>query len=264
MAHPTVDTIDGGLAPWLSIPKIEGRTQVRTLFHVEPSCQATPAICQCGKVQLQISRPQDIFTDGDAQHPCAPYLDLIYPFTSTPKSTLDNPADEKWYLRHDNTQYLAGTCACRSCRLITGYEIQTWAFIPRAAIRISVANSPPSSPFSSEYRPPDPDSYLPLDFEELNRRPANPLRSFESSPGVLREFCPGCGATVFWHAKARPDLIDVSAGLSHASEGARAKNLLGWWRDRCSFAEDAGLDRTGWVKGWAEGLIEGLEQGMRR
>ncbi|KUI62588.1 hypothetical protein VP1G_09709 [Cytospora mali] len=263
LAHPTADTIDGGLAPWLSIPDMEGRTQMPTQLHVEPSSRAIPAFCQCGKVQLKIFRPQDIFPKEGAQYPYSPYPDLMYPFKTSSKSTVDNPANEKWYLRDDDTKYLAGTCACRSCRLITGYEIQTWAFIPRAAIHISVASRPPSSPFSEDYIPPEPDSYVPLDFEELSNQSANPLRSYESSPGVFREFCPGCGATVFWHAKVRPDLIDVSVGLIHASEGARAEDLLEWWRGRCSFAEDAGLDRTGWAKGWAEGLIKGLGQGMK-
>ncbi|ROW10217.1 hypothetical protein VMCG_01753 [Cytospora schulzeri] len=262
LVHPTIDTIDGGLVPWLFKTKMKDRTQVPARLHVEPPSQAVSAFCECGRVQLRIFRPQDIFTTGGAQYPYSPYPDLMYPSKTTPRSTVDNPLNERWYLRHDDTKYLAGTCACRSCRLSTGYEIQTWAFIPRAAIHISLTSRAPSSPFFNDYNPPAPDSYIPLDFEELKRQAENPLRTYESSPGVFREFCPGCGATVFWHAKIRPDLIDVSVGLLHASEGARAETLLEWWRGRCSFAEDAGLDRTGWLKGWAEGLIQELEQGM--
>ena len=71
--------------------------------------------------------------------------------------------------------------------------------------------------------------------------PPSILTSYESSPGDLREFCINCGATIFWHDKWSPDLINVSVGL------LRAEEWLDWWTDRVSFSEDVELGRTGMV-----------------
>jgi hypothetical protein len=83
---------------------------------------------------------------------------------------------------------------------------------------------------------------IPLDFNEfreLEKAGKTVLRSYESSPGVLREFCGTCGATIFWHDKWRPEVVDVSVGLLEAQEGARAEEWLEWWVERVSFEEDA-------------------------
>lgn len=79
------------------------------------------------------------------------------------------------------------------------------------------------------------------------------MRRFESSPGVYREFCGTCGATVFWHCDERPGVVDVSVGLLRSVSGARADDWLEWATGRVSFAEDA-LDK---------GLIGLLEKGLQ-
>jgi hypothetical protein len=274
---PVDDTRDGGLGPYLPVAEMKGRTQKPGTEAPQDSRNAVPALCGCGNVKFLIERPEDFLVMGgksvkEAELPHSHYPDLMFHYKTTSKDKLDNPSDEKWYLRTTGKKlrYLAGTCACKSCRLSTGYEIQTWAFIPRLAISLSVSSNPVTniteSNVSAKYETQDAESPIPLDFEVLRNLPAgrNPLRSYESSQGVLREFCHVCGATVFWHSNKRPDLIDVSVGLLQATEGARAETLLEWWRDRCSFSEDAGLDRKGWVRDWAEGLIQGLEEGMKR
>ncbi|KAK2601171.1 hypothetical protein N8I77_010641 [Diaporthe amygdali] len=275
---PKDDTRDGGLEPWLPVAEMKGRTQhTEAKAPSESSSDSVSAVCGCGHVQLLIQRPQNLLGSDNvgrkgAGLPYSPYPDLMFPYKTTPKEKVDNPSGEKWFLpkTDEDTRYLAGTCACKSCRLVTGYEIQTWAFIPRVAISICVSQKSASTRTelnpSTKHEGQAADSYITLDFGELAKLPAgqNPLRSYESSPGVFREFCHVCGATVFWHSKVRPDLIDVSVGLLQASEGARAESLLDWWRERCSFAEDAGLDRKGWIKDWAEGLIQGLEHGMKQ
>lgn len=274
---PIDDTRDGGIGPYLPVTEMKGRTQKpETETPLKPQ-DAIPAACGCGNVKLSIQRPEYFLNIGGksveaAELPYSPYPDLMFPYKTTLKDELDNPSNEKWYLRRTGggLKYLAGTCACKSCRLSAGYEIQTWAFIPRFAIGISVSSSPvttraePRTPAEPEIQ--DTEAYVPLDFKVLGDLPGgrNPLRSYESSRGIFREFCHTCGATVFWHSNERPDLIDVSVGLLQAREGARAETLLEWWRDRCSFSEDAGLDRKGWVKDWAEGLIQGLEEEMKR
>lgn len=56
---------------------------------------------------------------------------------------------------------------------------------------------------------------------------------------MTRRFCGTCGATVFWDGDIRPGLIDVSAGLLAADEGARAQKWIEWATDRLSYREDS-------------------------
>jgi hypothetical protein len=58
--------------------------------------------------------------------------------------------------------------------------------------------------------------------------------------------------------------MDVSVGLLDADEGARAETWLDWWTGRVSFAEDAGLGRTGETARRAICLIDSLEEGLKR
>lgn len=132
------------------------------------------------------------------------------PYHSGSSETLK---DVKWWLRANKTKYLAGLCGCRSCRLFSGFPIQAWAFIPKTNLL-----DERGKPF-----------YMDTDC----------LKRFESLPGVYRESCKTCGATVFWHSDGRPYLIDVSAALLRDPSGARAKCLLERDRRGVSFIEDA-------------------------
>jgi hypothetical protein len=164
---------------------------------------------------------------------------------------ISNPEDVKWWLRANDTKYLAGTCACRSCRLASGFEIQTWTFVPRSNVYFHLSTDGGDRDSGKSV-------VLPLDFGKL---PKGILRSYESSPGVLREFCGKCGVTVFWHDKWRPGLIDVSVGLVHADEGARAESWLEWWIERVSFG-DAEIDRDVGDDGKHFDLIPSLKRGL--
>jgi hypothetical protein len=177
------------------------------------------ASCHCGGVQYEITRP-----NAESKKAWSPWPDLIVPAKS---GHTDNSEDVKWFLRADDTKYLAGTCACRSCRLGSGSPIQTWAFIPKVNI-------------------------VQLDGKPLDYTMGT-LKQIENSKGNFRNFCSRCGANVFWHCLERPELIDVSVGLLRAPEGARASSWLEWWTERVSFKEDS-LD---------QGLIGDLEKGLR-
>ncbi|KAF7546467.1 hypothetical protein G7Z17_g8413 [Cylindrodendrum hubeiense] len=250
--HLVSDTKDGGSAVW--IPEFQGQK----MEFLEPDNDTRsaapqqalldeghlPASCACGRVGFHITRPNPA-----SYLPQSNFSDLIHPYSSTDKAITQNPADEKWWIRADGTKYLGGTCACRSCRLASGFEIQTWAFVPRANIFFHVPG------------PDGNEATVPLDFAAL---PAGTLTSYRSSPGVLREFCGTCGATVFWHDKWRPDLIDVSVGLLRAKEGARAESWIDWWKGRVSFAEDTENGRLGSEARRARALIDSLEEGLRQ
>ncbi|KAF2970508.1 hypothetical protein GQX73_g3049 [Xylaria multiplex] len=230
------------------------------------------AFCHCKTVQFHITRP-----NLASKLPRSNFPDLMVPYHAG-SPHIQNPEDNKWWLRPGLTsgfdepgtlsieknglrRYLAGTCACRSCRLVSGFEIQTWAFIPRANIFFHIRDTR-MGPSNSESRVADGGTNIvPLDFATL---PANILTSYESSQGVRREFCSRCGATVFWRDRWRPELMDVSVGLLDADEGARAESWLDWWTGRVSFAEDADNDRTGDIARSAKCLIDGLEDGLGR
>ncbi|KAB5546978.1 glutathione-dependent formaldehyde-activating enzyme [Coniochaeta sp. 2T2.1] len=240
------ETRDGGISVWInSAPKPAPVTHTQSTGAADST--VLPASCHCGTVRFHITRP-----DESSWMPKSPFPDLMLPYCRTDASTVKNPSDVKWWLRgEDKTKYLAGTCACRSCRLSSGFDIQTWAFVPRSNIRIYS-----TSPTSEEEEEPQL-----LDFDTI---PSGVLKSYESSPGVAREFCPRCGATVFWHNKERAELIDVSVGLLEAPEGARAESWLEWWTERVSFAEEAGAEvgRQQLAFTRARRLIESLEQGL--
>ncbi|KAL8729949.1 MAG: hypothetical protein Q9166_004394 [cf. Caloplaca sp. 2 TL-2023] len=133
-----------------------------------------------------------------------------------------------WWLRANGTKYFAGTCACNSCRLSTGFDIQAWAFVPKSNIRQ-------------------------MDGKELDFSMGT-LKRYSHTKWGNREFCGTCGATVFWHSDERPGIIDISAGLLDAEEGARAEEWLEWGTDRVSFEECANN----------KGLVGGVSRGLRK
>lgn len=227
------DTRDGGLSTCLANVHdrdleffLQGPDQppVKASVFSAASADGAPdgllhASCHCGGVQYSLTRP------GEASRQCSsPWPDLII---ASESAHTDNKDDVKWWLQDNDTKYLAGTCACRSCRLASSVAIQCWAFVPKVNIKKQDGS--------------------PWDFS------SGTLRQYNSSSGCYREFCGKCGATAFWHCDARPELIDVSVGLLRAPEGARAERWLKWWTERVSFKEDA-LDK---------GMVESLEKGLK-
>lgn len=214
------DTGDGGLSMFLpgwpstdascrivSLAEMAGnvsrKTSPDTNRTSEPKRQnGLSARCHCGGVEFYITPPE-----ASSHQAQSPWPDLLVPYHS---GSSENPNNDKWWLREDNTKYLAGTCVCNSCRLGSGFPIQNWAFIPKSNI------------FNADQSP--------LRFS------SGTMCRYNSSPGVYREFCSNCGATVFWHCDERPSLIDVSVGLLQ-SKSAMAENWLEWVTGRVSFAE---------------------------
>ena len=211
----TDQTKDGGLSAWLDFS--DSGKKDHCMAHEQPtvlqledqegydSTLDIMASCHCGGVQFAITPSSEASFEI-----FSPYPDLIVAFHS---GSIQNEEGAKWWLRANGTRYLAGTCACKSCRLASGNDIQTWAFIPK--VNIKQMNGSP------------------LEFD------MGTLKQYSSSDGVYRNFCGVCGATVFWHNEGRPDLIDVSVGLLKAASGARAEELLEWTTTRVSFQEDA-------------------------
>ncbi|KAG6828565.1 hypothetical protein H0H92_007549 [Tricholoma furcatifolium] len=246
------DTLDGGLADFL--PSIDGveLTRCRRGDQKEvlpagwsnlPSAQLQPgtedrlhAYCHCKANSFYITRPSAASFEASS-----PYPDLSHAVITTLPEIGRNPGDEKWWLRPAGsdkpTHFLAGTCACTSCRKISGFEIQCWAFLPCANILVR-------NPATNELEP--------VELRNQEKRPSG-LRHYNSSPGRHREFCATCGATVFWWGDERDGLIDFSVGLiDEKQNGARAEGWFDWWKQRVSFEEDA-IHRS---------VIRGLEEGL--
>ena len=232
------DTKDGGSAPWLT--KIGDRRMEMWTNWPQKSETAAPfpwkstiegdgvptslddklvAQCHCKSICIVVSRPGE-----NSRAAKAPYPDLIVPtYTGQDQS---NPENTPWWLpRHG--KYLAGLCACESCRLSFGFEPISWLFVPVADIA------------SKDGRP----------FE----RYFDGVKAYRSSSDATRVFCDTCGATVFWDGDERPMLIDLALGLLEAPSGVRAEEWLAWRTTRVSYKEDA-LDKE---------LIDAIENGLQ-
>ncbi|KAL9596576.1 MAG: hypothetical protein Q9219_005703 [cf. Caloplaca sp. 3 TL-2023] len=227
------DTKDGGLSSWLestcssSRPEQSKKAPSTSAFMMKDvaidksnSRNILDCYCHCRGVQFYITRPDESSSDVSA-----PASDLLVPFHSQSPEKVSKTA---WWLRANGTKYFAGTCACNSCRLASGYDIQAWAFVPKTNIKQ-------------------------MDGKELDYTMGT-LKRYSHTNGVYREFCGVCGATVFWHYDERPGVVDVSVGLLDAEEGARAEKWLEWATERVSFEEHA-QNRS---------LISSLSKGLKR
>ena len=182
--------------------------------------------CHCNGVDFLISRPDEASLKASS-----PWPDLLVPWNSGQSDA--NPENKPWWLSDDHTKYLAGTCACDSCRMIAGFDIIEWAFVP-------VSNM--SLPDGSQFNPPF-GTMTPYD------------SSVKNGKTRTRWFCSGCGAHVLYTSEERPTLVDVAVGLLDAPSGARAEDWLQWdMTERVSFREDA----------HNELLVQALERGLRR
>ncbi|WPH02926.1 bikaverin cluster transcription factor bik5 [Acrodontium crateriforme] len=129
-AHGHVsDTLDGGFADFLLA--VDGRQLGRYAREIgnseilprnwkespENLSTATDRLhahCKCNGVEFWLSRPSEASKLGKV-----PWPDLIVPFYEPPRPVTDK---EAWWINDDGTKYLAGLCACRSCRLACGMD----------------------------------------------------------------------------------------------------------------------------------------------
>lgn len=213
-------TTDGGLVPLFLGPGEPGTKTEAALFAnksqeaaISPeqvrswtkaslasslsSRQTLVAKCHCGGVHLSIARA-DYNTN---------------PHNVSERMMPPRPAHAD--------KYIAWHCACRSCRLATGSTVQSWVYVPPAAIT-------------------DPETGEPvvfgLDALELDANKGVGLRElkhYRSSENTLRSFCSGCGATVFYAylGKDGDGVVDVSAGILRSESGSMARDFVYWGPD---------------------------------
>lgn len=134
----------------------------------------------------------------------------------------------------DPNKWIACLDACNHCRLQNGTLVTAWTFIPRALIE-----------------PPMPVALAPY----------GTLKTYVSSPGVLRAFCGKCGATVIYSCDERTptpesQVVDVSVGLLRAPEGILADEWVTWRAGRISSFESA--------KEYSGAFVESLDEAHRK
>lgn len=143
-----------------------------------------------------------------------PFLDLHASLALCPEqsteiclfSTRLDPNKTNEYALHGTQKYRAGVCMCRSCRLAVGIPIVAWAWVPEEHIL-----KPDGSP--------------------AGRDTWGTLQRLESSPGIFRDFCGKCGASVFYYDTKRPVVTDISPALFRDHDGALAPNWCQWRTD---------------------------------
>lgn len=122
-------------------------------------------------------------------------------------------------------KYEAKFCACRSCRLSCGFSLQPWFYCSPKAVSIAASGAV---------------VVVGLSAMEQGANHGLKLKHYESSKGVYRSFCGGCGAIVFYYraGEERPDVLDVSVGLLRAESGSMAREWVRWTRGKVSHAEE--------------------------
>ncbi|KAL8774545.1 MAG: hypothetical protein Q9209_000918 [Squamulea sp. 1 TL-2023] len=216
-------TKDGGLSSWIEGEAWNGWAEKSERFQ-QPAARGSQSqslgdrsetlecYCHCRGVEFYVTRPDE--ESAKVSAPLPDLLTLYHLHSHPPQDQNPNESGNKWWLRANGTKYLAGLCACNSCRLATGYDLQAWAFVPKTNIRQ-------------------------LDGTEIDFSMGT-LKTYSHSPGAYREFCGRCGATVFWwHEEREGRIIDISVGLLDAKEGAKAEEWLEWRTKKVSFEECA-------------------------
>jgi hypothetical protein len=137
----------------------------------------------------------------------------IDPLESAPCESAANPRDEKWWIRGPHaSRYHTALCMCVSCRTSSGFDVQPWAFVPRANLHVDSGSGGGSRPLEMEEGAPG----------------MKTAKRYASSEGIERWFCGGCGASLFFVDESRSELVDVSVGLMRAKSGSRAEEWLEW------------------------------------
>lgn len=185
--------------------------------------------CHCGGVKFWISRPS---------HPS---------LSPSPSLSLDknengngngngHPAAKSITSPVDGNKWKACLDVCDDCRLVTGAHVIGWMFVAREAINPSL---------------PSPERGL---------EGYGMVREYVSSEGVVRGFCKGCGATVFYTCvnggKEREGIVDVAVGLLRAPEGVAAGEWVTWRTGRVAHLADG----RRFDKAWADAVEEGFRE----
>jgi hypothetical protein len=147
------------------------------------------------------------------------------------QAALDDDFWQKYVFPLDKSKWSATFDLCNDCRFANGTHVIGWTFLPRAYCEPAIG-------------------------QDLK---IGTMKTYESSPGVLRSFCGTCSATFFYTCSERDpsadrQVIDLATGVLRAPEGVMAENWLGW-RSRVAW-QDCG-DK------YSRDFAEALQNGMK-
>ncbi|KAL4974597.1 Mss4-like protein [Aspergillus desertorum] len=216
----TRSTADGGLSALL--PRIEGRELNR--WDTQPGGLSDPNSFS--------PTPHVQSTEGDLLLARCHCGGVSFTISRPRDEFIHSPASKKWIHSSDPSKWLALVDVCRDCRLVTGAHTLAWLFVAKDHVA-----------------PPLPENLL-----------TGTSKCYESSNGVYRTFCGTCGATVFYSEASRPDILDVSTGILHASDGVMLGSWA-WWRTvRLGYPDDG----RSYDRAFTDSLAEGLQEwGMK-
>jgi hypothetical protein len=143
------------------------------------------------------------------------------------RAEYDSEPDSLKSMMHSNDphRYLARFCTCRSCRLGMGFSLCPWTYVALS----SVTNAHTSLPV-----------VFGADAEKDGANEGLKLRHYQSSDGVWRSFCGGCGASVFYYTadEKRNTIVDVAVGLLRAESGSLGRGWVRWAEGEVSHSEE--------------------------
>ncbi|KAJ3498383.1 hypothetical protein NLG97_g1158 [Lecanicillium saksenae] len=196
------------------------QASIQALASSSASLDSVRVQCLCRGVDLTLWRGDSSFSELKAQGKLPGWV---------------NPTTLKPIAAYD---------ACDSCRFMVGVPLMHWTFARVSQLGFASGNQD-SGAF--------PTNTLELkalvDTGKDSR--LGTLTYYESSPDVQRYYCSRCSASVFYAVDDLPDQIDISMGLLHAPEGARAGSWVEW--------EWGGLGhKDSTVGGWREGFGQAI------
>ncbi|KAI9833171.1 MAG: hypothetical protein M1819_003794 [Sarea resinae] len=207
------DTKDGGLSEWLL--KLD---QDQPLKRWEQSAGKSKALPENHWPASKMAASKNEQKQLEVRCHCGGVHFHIIPAVKKSLNEISPSASDgeklTWLLRAVLGKYACGVCVCSSCRLASGFDINAWCYVPKIDL-------------------------FATDGGKLDISNAGTLTKYHSSESKDRYFCGTCGATVFYEAHGRPDIIEPSIGLLRTESGARADDWLEYRYWEVSHADDA-------------------------
>ncbi|WWC64919.1 uncharacterized protein I303_107533 [Kwoniella dejecticola CBS 10117] len=184
--------------------------------------------CKCESFNVYVRRPQ----------PALPVSEDCYWY--------QGPYDEKGVPK----RYMAGWCACDSCRQITGSSLPAHPWVEIPLIDIRSAPSPDAQP------------YLPIPMTPHTTLPG--LTLYKSSPDnedVSRYHCSTCGASIMYYNAAKDFMASFAVGLNGSKNGVMNTSWISWWFGLEGVTEPMISAKEDGQRRWG-GLMDEFEQGL--
>ena len=214
------DTLDGGI-----VPSLFTINDIDIPLYLENGASNSP-VSQEEVLALQTKSDHKRPDLLHAKCHCGA-IDLSITTARYDSDTQGVPED---HIPTDRSKYIAYFCACQSCRLGSGaFAFQPWCYIPPSNVTFTGSGISTAEYFDASNQTK----------EVMKLRSESKMKIYNSSIDVQRTFCGTCGATVFYWADDRLEMIDLAVGILRAEEGAMARQWLAWRFEKDVFDVEA-------------------------